>query len=176
MLTMFAKLLAALNSESSPRQLALAIALGMVVGLTPLLNIHNLLILLLAFVLKINLSAFFLAIATFSGFAIITSAPLAGFGESLLGNPGLYQLWTGFYQVTVFKLFHFHHTLTLGSLVAGLALFLPVMLLSHWLIVSYRHSMKAFVEKFKIVQSLKSSRFYEIYSKLSGANASIKGD
>lgn len=167
MLTILAKLLAALNSESSPRQISLAIALGMIVGLTPTFSMHNILILLVAFVLKVNLSAFFLAWGVFAGFAIFTSAPFAGLGELLLSKGGLQDLWTGLYQITFFKLTHFHHTLTLGSLVVALVLFFPLLFIGTWLIERYRHHMKAFVEKFKIVQTLKSSKFYQMYSSMS---------
>ena len=145
MLTLLAKLLAALNSASSPRQIALALALGMLVGLTPTLSLHNLLILLLAFVIRVNLSAFFLAVAAFSGLGLLTAAPFAGLGETLLNNPELQTLWTSLYQVTLFKLSHLHHTLTLGSLVAAVILFLPMIALSQWLIVRYRHHMKTFI-------------------------------
>ncbi len=168
MLTLLAKLLAALNSESSPRQIALALALGMLVGLTPTLSLHNLLILLLAFVIRVNLSAFFLAVAAFSGFGLLTAVPFASLGETLLNNPELQALWTNLYQVTLFKLSHLHHTLTLGSLVAALILFVPMVALSQWLIVRYRHHMKTFIEKFKIVQTLKGSRFFQLYQSVSG--------
>lgn len=167
MLTLLAKLLAALNSESSPRQLALAIAMGMLIGLTPMINIHNVLILLLAFVLRVNLGAFFLSVAVFSGFGLFTATPFAGLGETLLNNPNLESLWTGMYQVTLFKLFHFHHTLTLGSLIAALILFVPLIVVSQYLIVRYRVHLRAFVEKFKIIRTLKSSRFFQMYQTFS---------
>ena len=164
MLTMIAKLLAALNSESSPRQIAVAIALGMIIGLTPFLSMHNVLILFIAFVIRVNLSAFFLSVGLFSGFGLLTAPLFSGIGEALLNNSAMSAVWTGFYQVTLFKLSHFHHTLTLGSLVASLVLFIPVMLLSIYLIERYRHHMKTFIEKFKVVQALKSSRLYQLYT------------
>jgi uncharacterized protein (TIGR03546 family) len=164
MLTMIAKLLAALNSQSSPRQIAVAIALGMIIGLTPFLSMHNILILFIAFIIRVNLSAFFLAVGLFSGFGLLTAPLFSSIGEMLLNSPTMSAMWTGFYQVTLFKLSHLHHTLTLGSLVASLVLFVPMVLLCVYLIERYRHHMKTFVEKFKIVQTLKSSRLYQIYT------------
>jgi uncharacterized protein (TIGR03546 family) len=163
MIGQIAKLLAALNSESSPRQLAIAIALGMVVGLTPTLSIHNAVILLLVFVLRINISAFFLFSVVFGGLGLLTAAPFAAIGESMLNDPGLAELWTGMYQITLFKLAHLHHTLTLGSLVASMVLLLPMYFISQWLIVNYRVHFQAFINKFKVVQALKSSRLYQMY-------------
>ncbi len=45
MLTLLAKLFQALNSESSSRQIALAVALGFFFGLAPLASLHNVVIL-----------------------------------------------------------------------------------------------------------------------------------
>lgn len=158
-----AKLLAALNSESSPRQLALAIALGMIVGLTPTLSLHNAVVLLIVFVIRVNLSAFFVSAAVFGGLGLAFGGVFALIGADLLLNPEMEQIWTGFYQLTIFKLAHLHHTLTLGSLVFSLGLFIPLYFVSHWLIVSYRQHFMAFINKFKVVQALKSSRLYQAY-------------
>ena len=163
MLTMIAKLLVALNSDNSSRQLALAIAMGMIVGLTPMLTLHNIIILLLAFVLRVHLGAYFLSAAAFSGLAFFTAAPFAQLGEQLLNNPGLAPFWTGLYQVDFLKLTHFHHTLTLGSLVASLILFVPMIYFNKYLIDKYRKSMRAFVDKFNVVQAFKRSRLYQAY-------------
>lgn len=168
MLTLLAKLLAALNSESSPRQIALALALAMIVGFTPFLSLHNLLILLLAFVIKVNLSAFFVGLTLFSALGMLAGGFFAGIGEQILHAQGLESLWTALYQFTWFKLAHFHHTLTLGGLAVAVALFAPVMLLGQWLILRYRVHFKTFIEKFKIVQTLKGSRFYQAYQSFAG--------
>lgn len=167
MIGQVAKLMAAMNSESSPRQLAVAVAFGMIVGLTPTLSLHNAVILLLVYILRVNVSAFFIAAAAFGGFGLLTAGPFSAFGESLLNNPELANMWTGLYQITLFKLAHLHHTLTLGSLLAAKALFIPTYFIAKWLIETYRHVFQAFIEKFKVVQALKSSRFYQIYSSYS---------
>lgn len=171
MLTLLAKILAALNSENSPRQISLAIALGMVVGLTPLLSMHNVLLLLLAFLLRINLSAFFLSVGGFTGLGLMGANLFAGVGETLLNAQSLYTWWGYLYQATWFKLAHLHHTLTLGALVVALLLFLPLMLASQWLIIRYRALLSAWVEKFHIIRSLKASRFYKIYLSMTDVGA-----
>ncbi|WOH37308.1 TIGR03546 family protein [Thalassotalea fonticola] len=169
MLTLLAKLFKALNSESSPRQIALAIALGMIIGLSPTLSLHNLMVLFIAFIVRVNLSAFFVAFAGFSLLALGLSPIFASVGEGVLTNPGLASLWQGFYQSNIFKLAHFHNTLTLGSFIFSLVLFIPTVFISQYLIKRYRHHVKAFIEKFKIVQALKSSRFYRIYQSLTNS-------
>ena len=171
MLTLLARLFKALNSESSPRQIALAIALGMIIGLTPTISLHNLVVLFIAFIVRVNLSAFFVAIAGFSLLSLGLSPLFASVGESLLASASLADLWQSFYQSNVLKLAHFHNTLTLGSLVSALILFIPLVLISQYLIVRYRHHVKAFIEKFKIIQALKGSRFYRIYLSITNTGA-----
>ncbi|OUS23536.1 hypothetical protein A9Q98_14850 [Thalassotalea sp. 42_200_T64] len=171
MLTLLAKLLKALNSESSPRQIALAIALAMIIGLTPTLSLHNLLVLLIAFVLRVNLSAFFAAVAAFSLLGLGLSAIFASVGESLLTHANLSEFWQGLYQFELLKLAHFHHTLTLGAFFCALISFIPMLFLSQYLVIRYRHHLKTFTERFKIVQALKASKFYRLYLNLSNKGA-----
>ncbi|QBY03603.1 TIGR03546 family protein [Thalassotalea sp. HSM 43] len=168
MLTLLAKFFKALNSESSPRQIALAVALGMIVGLTPTLSLHNVLLLLIAFLLRINLSAFFVSIAVFSILSLLLATPMALLGDSLLLSQHLQAFWQSLYQVDVLKLAHFHNTLTLGSLVSAIIAFIPVYFLATLLVQRYRHHMMQFIERFKVVQMLKGSRFYKVYQSLSG--------
>ena len=167
MIGQIAKLLAAMNSESSPRQLAVAVAFGMIVGLTPTLSLHNAVILLLVYILRVNVSAFFIAAAGFGGLGLLTAGTFSAFGALLLNDPELAQMWTVLYQITLFKLAHLHHTLTLGSLLIAKALFIPTYFIAKWMIESYRHVFQTFIEKFKVIQALKSSRFYQIYSSYS---------
>ena len=114
-----------------------------------------------------NISAFFLSAAIFGTLGLLTAGPFAALGESLLNDPDLVDMWTALYQITLFKLAHFHHTLTLGSLAASFVIFVPVYFVAKWLVESYRHVFQAFVEKFKVVQALKSSRFYQLYESYS---------
>ena len=67
MLKLIAKFLKILNSDTEPGQLSLAFCFAMVAGLTPLLSLHNLLVLFLVCILRANLSAFLLGVFTFTG-------------------------------------------------------------------------------------------------------------
>ncbi|TRX54557.1 TIGR03546 family protein [Thalassomonas sp. M1454] len=171
MLTLLAKLFKALNSESSSRQIALAIALGMIVGLSPTLSLHNLVVLFIAFILRINLSAFFVAIAGFSLLSLGLAPIFSSIGEGLLTNIELNSLWQSLYQSNLMKSAHFHNTLTLGSLVSSLVLFIPMVFISRLLVERYRHHLKTFIEKFKVVQWLKGSKFYQVYQSITGTGS-----
>ncbi len=167
MLNMLMKLIKALNSHASPWQLAFAIAFGLIVGLSPLYSLHNLLILLLVFFFRVNISTFFLSVMFFTGIAYLIDTTAIKLGEYLLSNPDYTPLWTELYQSSLWQLSHFNHTLTLGSLLIALALFLPVLLLSKQLIELYRHRFMAWFGRLKVVEMLKANKLYMLYATFS---------
>lgn len=173
MLRQIAKLLKALNAETAPWQISLAFILAMVMGFTPLWSLHNLLILLLALVLRVNLSAFILAWGVFSGLAYLLDPLFIRVGESLLLNPELKELWTGMYNNDFWRLAHFNHTLTMGSAVISLLLALPLFFIFRWLIVKYRVHLLASVRKSRLMQMIKASKFYKVYQAVSEVREAI---
>lgn len=168
MLTLLAKLFQALNSESSSRQIALAIALGFAFGLAPLVSLHNLVILFLALFIRVHLSSFILSATVFSGISYLFSFALVGFGETLLTSQSLHGLFDSLYQFDWFKLAHLHHTYTLGAFAFGLITIIPMYFLSLAFIEKYRETLMATIERYPIIKALKASRFYRIYSGFSG--------
>ncbi len=163
MIAMLAKLLKALNSDSAPGQIALAFALSLITGLTPLLSLHNVPILLLACLLRINFGAFMLGTLFFSGLAYLLDPLAIAMGESLLTNPTYQSFWTELYQSNFWRVTAFNNTLILGSLVIALIAFLPVLIGARLLISVYRDRLMAWVEKLKITKLLKASKFYKMY-------------
>lgn len=166
MIAMLAKLLKALNSDSAPGQVALAFALAVITGLTPLFSLHNILILLIACILRINFGAFILGTLFFSGLAYLIDPTAVSIGESILTNTSYQAFWTDLYQSDFWRATRFNNTLVLGSLVVALIAFIPVLLLSRWLILAYRHKLMVWVDKLKITKLLKASKFYKVYQAL----------
>lgn len=166
MIAMLAKLLKALNSDSAPGQVALAFALAVITGLTPLFSLHNILILLIACILRINFGAFILGTLFFSGLAYLIDPAAVSIGESILTNTSYQAFWTDLYQSDFWRATRFNNTLVLGSLVVALITFIPVLLLSRWLILAYRHKLMVWVDKLKITKLLKASKFYKVYQAL----------
>ena len=66
MLTLIAKLLKALNSDDNPSQIALAVVFAAFIGITPLASPHNIIILLIALVIRIHLPMFILSVGLFT--------------------------------------------------------------------------------------------------------------
>ena len=163
MIAMLANLLKALNSDSAPGQIALAFALALIIGLTPLFSLHNLVIIFIACIVRVNFGAFLLATAFFSGLAYLLDPAAIALGESLLTNSDYQELWTGLYQSEFLRATGFNNTLVMGSLVIALIAFIPVLFISRWLISAYRERLMAWVDKLKIVKILKASKFYKVY-------------
>lgn len=166
MLQQLAKLLKALNSDSNPAQISLAFILGMILGFTPLWSAHNILVLLLVCVLRINLSAFILAFGVFSGLAYLFDSAFILMGELLLNNAELKSFWTGLYQSDFWRLLHFNHTLTMGSLLVSLILAVPLYFIFRLLITKYRENVMSWIEKSRLAKWIKASKFYEVYQSL----------
>lgn len=165
---LIAKLLKALHSASAPWQLAIGFALGMIVGLTPLLRLHNIAIIFFVCILQINLTAFLLSVTAFTLIAYLFDPAMVTIGEYLLTHESLSGLWSALYSTGLGRISQFNHTLTLGSLVVALCLF-PVMLLaSKWAIDNYRVRFMAWIDQLKLIQFLKSSRIYSLYQKMEG--------
>jgi uncharacterized protein (TIGR03546 family) len=163
---LLAKLFKALNSDASPWQLAFGIMFGMIMGLTPLLGLHSLLILFGVLFFRINLTTFIIGWGVFSAIAYFLDSTMVSIGESLLSDPGLADAWTLLYNTSVGQLTQFYHTLTLGSLVLSLMLSPFILVLSKILIVQYREQLMAWVNKLKIIQFIKGSTFYQLYQRL----------
>ncbi len=166
MIAMLAKLLKALNSDSAPGQIALAFSLALITGLTPLFSLHNVLILLIACIVRINFGAFILGTLFFSGLAYLIDPLAVSIGESLLTNVSYQTMWTDLYQSDFWRATRFNNTLVLGSLIIALIAFIPLLIVSRWLISAYRHKLMVWVDKLKITKMLKASKFYKVYQAL----------
>ena len=67
-----------------------------------------------------------------------------------------------------FRIFELNNTLVMGAAVSSVVLFIPMFLLSYFIVIKYRQALMAFVNKFKVVQTLKASKFYNIYQAVKG--------
>lgn len=164
MLRTIARVLRVLNSETSPGQISLAVCFAMVAGLTPLASPHNLLVFFLVLVLRVNLSAFILAFIFFSGLAYLLDPAFDSIGLVVLTAGALEGLWTALYNTTAGRLLNFNNSVVMGSLVASLALFVPVYIALNVLIRKYRENVLEWVRKTHVMQAFKATKLYRLYS------------
>ena len=169
-----AKFLKAMNSNSHPLQIGLAMAFGMVWGLTPLMSPHNLFILLLMLLLKLNFSAFTLGWTIFTGLAYLLDPVFHQLGLFILESEALKSTFTQMYNDWFWRWLDFSNTVVMGSVVFCLISLLPVALLMTWLVTLYRRKLLGFIDKFKIVKLLKSTKIWTLYKRLESTSEALK--
>jgi uncharacterized protein (TIGR03546 family) len=168
MLKMLANLLKLLNSEADPCQISFAFAFSMVAGLTPFLSLHNILVLFIVLILRVNLSAFILGLLLFSGLAYLLDPLFHWVGLTLLTAAPLEGLWSMLYSSPIFRLERFNNSIVLGSLLFSLVFFIPLHLVTIAAINKYREHVLGWVQKSRLMQILKANKFYNIYLSLTG--------
>lgn len=172
MITLLAKLLNALNSENSTRQIALAIALAFVYGVSPVVSLQAFFVLFFVLLVKVHLASFILAVGVFKGVSYGLTGAASNIGEYLLTTDALSGSFNTLYQYDIFKLAHLHHTYNLGSLVLGVLIAIPLYFVSKLLIEKYRQHIKAYFEQLRIVKALKATKVYTLYLGLSSQGQS----
>jgi uncharacterized protein (TIGR03546 family) len=168
MLKMIANLLKILNSDADPSQISMALGFALVSGLLPLISPLSMLVLFIVFLLRVNLSAYFLGTAFFAGIAYLLDPLLHRIGLALLTTAPLEGLWTALYNSTIWRIQRFNNSVVMGGLIFGILFFIPVVLLSNAMIRRYREHMLAWVRKTRLMQAFTASKFYNIYTKVSG--------
>jgi len=138
----------------------------MVAGFTPLVSLHNFVVLLLVLILRVNLSAFLLGLAVFSGLGYLLDPLFNWNGLQILTASSLEGLWTSIYNSTLGRMTRFNNTLVIGSLAFSLLLFVPLYFLSNIMILRYREHVLAWVEKTRLMQFFKASKVYQVYQSL----------
>lgn len=168
MLTLLAKLLQALNSENSSRQIAAAVSLALFFGLAPLVSLQSLLVIFLVLFIRVHIASFILAATVFSGIGFLLSPVTIAVGENLLTSNALNGMFYLFYQFDLFKLFHLHNTYNLGAWVVGGVVGIMGYFPAKVLVDKYRVHIKAFFEKLYLVRALKATKVFRLYSQFSG--------
>lgn len=166
MFKLIAKFLKVLNSDDNPWSIAVAIGLGMIVGLTPFWTLHNLLILVIAFLFRTHLASFWLSVIVFGMLAIGFAPLMSDLGNRLLGDPDLQSMWTAMYQQDFWRMTQFNNSLLLGSLLISFISLVPVTLVGYWLVVRYRKNIMQRLQNVKMVQWLKATKVVSIYMQI----------
>jgi uncharacterized protein (TIGR03546 family) len=166
--TLFIKLLQsivkALHSDGTPGQVAAGIALGAILGLTPLFNLHNMVVVALIFLLNVSVPGATLgwAVCTPIGFALDPMFDALGH-RLLLDTPALEPLWTRLANTPVVPLTNFNNTVVLGSVVVAVVVFLPLFLVSRWGVRRYRETLGERIRPSPLYRAVTASRLYNIY-------------
>ena len=156
-------LVGALHSEGTPGQLAAGIALGSILGLTPLMNVHNAIVFAALMLLNVSFAGGMLGWALFVPIGFLLDPLFDWIGHSLLLAPSLRGLWTSMYNMSIVPLTNFNNTIVLGSLVFSLLLLVPLFVATRWAVARYRVTIGERVRQSKFYRTVMASKVYNVY-------------
>ena len=164
LLKLFRSLMKTLHSDGSPAQIAYGVALGAALGLTPIANAHNLLVILLLAVLNVSFAAGMLAWAVFVPVGFMFDPIFDRVGRWLLVDmTSLRGVWTTWDNVPGLALTNFNNTVVLGSVVVWLALFVPIYFAARYGVVRYRATIGEKVRNSRYYKMIEASQVYNVY-------------
>jgi uncharacterized protein (TIGR03546 family) len=166
-LKLLSKFLKIGRSDASPDQIAWGFAMGSIIGLTPLLSLHNLILFILIAILHVNLISVLLSFTLFSLVGWLLDPIFHIIGFCILAEiPFLKPFWTNLYNSALTPFTRFNNTVMMGSFIGSLVLFFPNYSLFRWMINKYRSSWNQIIQKWKIVHVFKESKLVRIYTKI----------
>ncbi len=168
LLKLIAKIFRILNAEATPKQIAGGVMLGMIIGLTPTFSLHNIVLVFLILVIKVNITSAILSMFAFDliGYAV---DPLSDWlGYTILTSAVLRPLWIEAYNAAIIPFTRFNNTIVMGSFVISLMLLYPIFRLAIYGVDRYRADIAAKFQQWRIVKAVKMSSFYRYYQSYKG--------
>jgi len=163
LLKQFFGLLKLLNSETGHNQIAAGIAMGFILGMSPMLSLQAMLVFICLFLFRIQIGAAFLAAFFFKFIAWILDPLFDDFGRAVLGSESLSSLWTALYNMPIVPLTRFNNSIVMGSGIVAILLFPVIFFLSRSLILKYRETVVARFKETKVWKAVKATSLYQWY-------------
>jgi uncharacterized protein (TIGR03546 family) len=163
LLKLIQSLIKTLHSAGTPGQVATGMALGSALGLTPLLQLHNLIIFSLLVLLNVSFGGGMLGWMLFVPIGFLLDPLFDKIGLSLLTAPSLRPLWTEWTNTPILPFTNFNNTVVLGSFVSWLVLAIPIFFAARYGIAKYRATIGQRVQQSKFYKAVTASQVYNVY-------------
>ena len=163
LLKLIQSIIKTLHSAGTPGQVAAGMALGSALGLTPLLQVHNLVILSFLILLNVSFGGGMLGWALFVPIGFLLDPIFHRIGLSLLTAPSLRPFWTNLTNTPLLPYTNFNNTVVLGSFVGWLVLAIPIFFASRYGVATYRATIGERVRRSRFYQALTASQAYNWY-------------
>lgn len=161
-----------LNSETGHNQIAAGVALGLVLGFSPILSLQAILVLIAVFIFRVQIGAAF-ASAFFFKFVAFLIDPVADpIGQRILEAPSLTPLWTELYHMPLVPMTRFNNSIVMGSGVLSLALLPFVFWAARSGTLRYRATVVARFKESKLWRFWVGTKFYNWYVTYKGLTGS----
>ncbi len=157
-------LVKALNSEGTPGQVAAGIAIGACLGLTPLLNLHNLLIVGVIFFFRVSVPGAMLGWLFFTPIGFALDPVFHSVGNALLIDADPLQgTWASAYNAPIVALANPTNTIVVGSVLGWAVLAVPIFFAARWGVAKYRATIYERYKDAKVFRALRASKVYNFY-------------
>ena len=165
LLKLLQSLVKTLHSDGTPAQIAAGITLGAALGLTPLFNVHNLLIVAALALLNVSFGAGLLGMAVFAPVGFIFDPLFDRIGHTLLtATPSLTPFWEKLDNAPFLAYTNLNNTVVLGSLIFWILASPLIYLAARWAVLHYRATVGERVKQSRAYKAIRASRAYNIYS------------
>lgn len=164
LLKLLQSLVKTLHSDGTPNQIAFGVALGAALGLTPVANVHNAIVLVLLIMLNVSFGAGLLGWALFTPIGFLLDPVFDRIGRTLLlETPALRPMWTTLDHTPLVPFTNFGNTIVLGSVVGWIVSFVPIFLLARVAVLYYRSTLGARIQQWRLVQAVTASKAYNVW-------------
>lgn len=154
-----------LNSDTGTNQIAAGIACGFILGMTPSLSLHSLLLFILMLVFRVQIGAAFLSAFFFKFIAYLLDPVFHQVGSVVLEMESLRAVFISLYNMPIIPFTRFNNSLVMGSGVVSFALFPFVFLIGRFTVVKYRKTVVDRFKETKLWKWIKATSLYKWYFK-----------
>jgi uncharacterized protein (TIGR03546 family) len=163
LLKLIQSLIKTLHSAGTPGQVAAGMALGSALGLTPLMNLHNLVIFSLLVLLNVSFGGGMLGWMLFVPIGFLLDPLFNRIGLELLTAESLRPFWTDVTNTPIVPYTSFNNTVVLGSFVSWLVLAIPIFFAARYGVARYRATVGERVRQSRFYKALTASQAYNLY-------------
>jgi uncharacterized protein (TIGR03546 family) len=163
LLKLIQSIIKTLHSAGTPGQVAAGMALGSALGLTPLMNVHNLIILSLLVLLNLSFGGGMLGWMLFIPIGFLLDPVFHAIGLALLEAQSLRPLWTSWTNTPVLPFTNFNNTVVLGSFVSWVVLAVPIFFAARYGVAKYRATVGERVRQSRWYKAVTASQVYNVY-------------
>lgn len=154
-----------LNSDTGNISLAMGMTCGFILGMTPVLSLHSLLVFLILFFFRIQIGAALVTAFFFKFIAFLLDPAFDFVGRKFLEMESLHGIFTSLYNMPIIPYTRFNNSIVMGSAVVTFTLSPIVFILSQYFIVKYRELVVARFKDTKFWKALQATKFYQWYYK-----------
>ncbi|TVQ20992.1 MAG: TIGR03546 family protein [Spirochaetaceae bacterium] len=152
MFAVLTRIVAALNANRRPGEIAGACSFAVMLALLPAGNLIWVSLFALVFLVKVNLGIALLLTAILTPMAVLADGFLDRVGYAVLTAPALQTFFTRLYNAPFGPLTGFNNSLVPGALIVGLLLWVPVFFLCRALVQAYRERLRVKIIRSPLVQ------------------------